>query len=135
MLTYGDGVADVDIGALVKFHQSHGRLATMTTVNSGQRFGVIDIREGGQINSFREKDDHDGSQINAGFMVMQPEVFDYIRQGDATVFEKQPLEELARENQLMAYRHTGFWHCMDTQRDKMQLETMWESGEAPWKIW
>lgn len=134
MLTYGDGVADVNLKKLVEFHQSHGRIATITAVNVGQRFGVLDIQQNGAIQAFREKNDRDGALINGGFMVMNPEIFDYI-EGDDTVLEKEPLENLARDGQLMAFTHEGFWKCMDTQRDKQQLETMWQSGRAPWKIW
>ena len=134
MLTYGDGVSDIDINDLIRFHQSHGKIATVTSVNVGQRFGVLDISENNQIMSFREKDQIDGSYINAGYMVLNPEVFDYI-EGDETSFEKEPLEKLAKEGQLMAYKYHGFWKCMDTQRDKMQLEALWESGNAPWKVW
>ena len=134
MLTYGDGLADVDLKKLEEFHRQHGRIATITAVNVGQRFGVLDIQQGGRIQAFREKNDRDGALINGGFMVMSPEVFDYI-QGDDTVLEKEPLENLARDGELMAFTHDGFWKCMDTQRDKMQLEAMWQSGQAPWKIW
>lgn len=134
MLTYGDGVSDVDLKELAAFHQAHGKIATITAVNVGQRFGVLDIRQGGQIQSFREKNDSDGAWINGGFMVMDPQVFTYI-EGDRTVFEKDPLERLAKDGQLMAYQHHGFWKCMDTQRDKMQLEALWQEGNAPWKIW
>ena len=134
MLTYGDGVADVDIAALLAFHKKHGKIATITAVNVGQKFGVLDVDGDNNINAFREKNDDDGSLINGGFMVMEPGVFDYI-EGDATVFEKKPLEDLARDGQLMAYKHNGFWKCMDTQRDKMQREEMWSKGEAPWKVW
>ncbi len=134
MLTYGDGVANVDIAALLQYHQSHGKIATITTVNVGQRFGIIDVNDSGKIEAFREKNEADGSLINGGYMVMNPEVFDYI-EGDSTVLEKEPLENLAKDGQLMAYHHTGFWHCMDTQRDKKQLEEMWNSGNAPWKTW
>ena len=134
MLTYGDGVADVDIAALLAFHKKHGKIATITAVNVGQKFGVLDVDGDNNINAFREKNADDGSLINGGFMVMEPGVFDYI-EGDATVFEKKPLEDLARDGQLMAYKHNGFWKCMDTQRDKMQLEEMWSKGEAPWKVW
>ena len=134
MLTYGDGLADVDLKKLVEFHRQHGRIATITAVNVGQRFGVLDIQQGGRIQAFREKNDRDGALINGGFMVMNPQVFDYI-QGDDTVLEKEPLENLARDGELMAFTHDGFWKCMDTQRDKMQLEAMWQSGQAPWKIW
>lgn len=134
MLTYGDGVSDIDMNDLIRFHQSHGKIATVTSVNVGQRFGVLDISENNQIVSFREKNQMDGSYINAGYMVLNPEVFDYI-EGDETSFEKEPLEKLAKEGQLMAYKYHGFWKCMDTQRDKMQLEALWESGNAPWKVW
>lgn len=134
MLTYGDGVGDIDINVLLDFHQKHGKLATITAVNVGQRFGVLDVQPDGQIQSFREKQNDDGSVINAGFMVFQPEIFDYI-EGDSTVLENAPLERLAAEGQLMAYKHTGFWKCMDTQRDKQQLEELWASGQAPWKVW
>ena len=134
MLTYGDGLADVDLKKLEEFHRQHGRIATITAVNVGQRFGVLDIQQGGRIQAFREKNDRVGALINGGFMVMNPQVFDYI-QGDDTVLEKEPLENLARDGELMAFTHDGFWKCMDTQRDKMQLEAMWQSGQAPWKIW
>ena len=134
MLTYGDGVSNINLKALEEFHRAHGKIATISAVNIGQRFGVLDLDSNAQIHSFREKNDDDGSLINGGFMVMNPEVFDYI-EGDSTVFEKEPLENLAKNGQLMAYRHNGFWKCMDTQRDKMQLEEMWASGKAPWKTW
>ena len=134
MLTYGDGVADVDLNALAEFHKNHGKIATLTSVNMGQRFGVLDLDDNGQIQSFREKNDDDGAMINGGFMVFEPGIFDYL-QDDTTVLEKAPLENLAKGGQLMAYRHRGFWKCMDTQRDKQQLEAMWQSGNAPWKIW
>lgn len=133
-LTYGDGVADIDLQKLLSFHQSHGKIATITAVDLAQRFGVLDISDDGQISAFREKNDADGNAINGGFMVMQPRIFDYI-DGDDTVFEKAPLERLAADGQLMAYKHTGFWKCMDTQRDKQQLEELWASGKAPWRIW
>lgn len=134
MLTYGDGVSNVNIDELVKFHKSHGKIATITTVSVAQRFGVLDIDENGQINAFREKDALDNSLINGGFMVFNPEVFDYLG-GDETVLEKEPLERLALDGQLMSYRHDGFWKCMDTKREKEQLEDMWQSGNAPWKVW
>ncbi len=134
MLTYGDGVCDINLNELEEFHRAHGKTATISAVNIGQRFGVLDLESDGQINSFREKNDSDGGVINGGFMVLNPEVFDYI-EGDSTVFEKEPLENLAKNGELMAYRHHGFWKCMDTQRDKMQLEEMWASGNAPWKSW
>lgn len=134
MLTYGDGVADIDINDLVRFHKSHGKIATITAVNIGQKFGVLDIDEDGSISKFREKNQSDGGVINAGYMVLNPEIFDYI-EGDNTVFEKEPIEHMAEDGQLMAYKHTGFWKCMDTQRDKLQLEDMVSSGNAPWMCW
>ena len=134
LLTYGDGVSNVDIKKLVEFHQSHGKIATMTAISTRQRFGVLDLTADHQVHSFREKTTDDGAIINGGFMVMQPEIFDYI-EGDSTVFEKKPLATLADEGQLMAYMHKDFWQCMDTQRDKNLLEEMWASGEAPWKVW
>lgn len=134
MLTYGDGVADVDLNALLTFHRSHGKIATMTAVNVGQQFGVLEIGKGGMIDKFREKSDSDGGVINAGYMVLNPQIFDYI-EGDETVFEKKPLETVAAEGQLMAYMHKGFWKCMDTQRDKEQLEKLIASGDAPWMVW
>lgn len=134
MMTYGDGVSNVDIASLVKFHRDHGKVATMTAVNAGQRFGVLDIETDDHISAFREKSDDDGNMINAGFMVLNPEVFGFI-EGDSTVFESNPLQAIAKQGQLMAFKHEGFWQCMDTQRDKMKLEELWATGEAPWKIW
>ena len=134
MLTYGDGVADIDLSALAEFHKNHGKIATLTTVNVGQKFGVLDLDNSGQVKAFREKNDNDGALINGGFMVFNPGIFDYL-EDDATVLEKAPLENLAKDGQLMAYCHEGFWKCMDTQRDKQQLEELWQSGRAPWKIW
>lgn len=134
MITYGDGVSNLDITQLVKFHQSHGRLVTMSAYNARQRFGVLDIDENGLINEFREKTQGDGNMINIGFMVCQPEFIDYI-QGDSTVLEAEPLETAARMGQLMAYKHDGFWQCMDTMREREQLEKLWDSGQAPWKVW
>lgn len=134
MMTYGDGVCDIDINALFEFHKSHGKLATMTVVNAGQRFGVIKMDEEGNVTSFREKKNVDGVPINGGYMVLDPKVIDYI-EGDSTVFEQKPLEDLVADGQLMAYKHNGFWQCMDTLRDKQNLEAIWASGEAPWKKW
>ncbi len=135
LMTYGDGVSDIDLDALVRFHKERGQLATLTAVHVGQRFGVIDIeRENGTIRAFREKSSADGSRISAGFMVLEPEVFDYI-DGDGTVFEKEPLRRLAADGQLNAYKHNGFWQCMDTQREKEMLDEMWATGNAPWKVW
>jgi glucose-1-phosphate cytidylyltransferase len=134
LLTYGDGVSDIDINDLVSFHKTHGKMATMSSYNVGQRFGVLEIDSNNQINAFREKSESDGSMINIGFMVLNPEIFDYI-EGDSTVLEKQPLEDLASKGQLMSYKHKGFWQCMDTQRDKQKLEELWAANDAPWKVW
>lgn len=133
-LTYGDGVTDLNIGELIAFHKAHGRTATLSAINIGQRFGVLDIQPDESITAFREKKTEDGNAINGGFMVMEPAIFDYI-EGDETVFEKEPLEKLAKGGQLMAYRYGGFWQCMDTQRDLQNLESMWQSGSAPWRVW
>ncbi len=134
MLTYGDGVSTVDLKALNEFHKKHGKIATITTVNIGQAKGVLDIDEGNVIRSFREKDESDGSLINGGFMVLNPEIFDYL-EGDATIFEQGPLQRLAAEGELMSFYHQGFWQCMDTQREMHKLEELWQSGRAPWKVW
>lgn len=134
MLTYGDGVADININALIDYHRSQHKMATMTAVQPGGRFGVLDISDSGMIHSFREKRKEDGGWVNGGFMVLEPKVFDFI-ENDQTVFEREPLEKIAEMGQLCAYRHTGFWQCMDTQRDKNLLENMWANGEAPWKVW
>lgn len=134
MLTYGDAVCDVNIADLVQFHKKHGKLATLTAVIQKQQKGVLDITEQGSVKSFREKQGSDGTAINAGFMVLQPEVFDYL-EGDQTVFETTPLQRLVEEGELMSYRHTGFWQCMDTAREKELLETLWANGTAPWKVW
>lgn len=134
MLTYGDGVSDVNIKELVAFHKESGKLATLTAINVDQKFGVLDINANNQIEAFREKSREDCSLINGGYMVLEPKVFDYI-DGDSTVFEKAPLENLAKDGQLCAYKHNGFWKCMDTLRDKNQLEEMWASKNAPWKVW
>lgn len=134
MMTYGDAVCDVNIEKLVKFHKKHGKLATLTSVIQSQEKGVLDITEQGSVKSFREKCAVDGLPINAGFMVLQPKIFDYIS-GDDTIFEKEPLDRIAAENELMSYRHTGFWQCMDTTREKDILERLWWSGKAPWKVW
>lgn len=134
MLTYGDGVSNIDINQLLSFHKTQGKLATITSINAGQKFGVLDISKNNEILSFREKNNDDGSFINGGYMVLEPEVFNYIKD-DNTVFEKEPLENLAKNHELVAYKHNGFWKCMDTLRDKNQLEEMWNSGHAPWKVW
>lgn len=134
MLTYGDGVSDINIQKLVEFHKRHGKLITMSAYNAEQRFGVLDIDEYGQVKEFREKTRGDGNLINIGFMVCQPEFIDYI-DGDDTVLERKPLETAAKNGELMAYKHEGFWQCMDTVREKELLEKMWRSGNAPWKVW
>ncbi len=133
-MTYGDGVCDVDIQKLVEFHQSHGKIATLTAVQMEQQKGVLNIGGDNAVQSFREKSNNDGALINAGYMVLQPEIFDYII-GDDTVFEKEPMERLAKEGQLMSYTHKGFWQCMDNKREKDLLEKLWETGQAPWKSW
>ena len=134
MLTYGDGVCNVDLRALTEFHQSHGRTATITTVNIGQQKGVLDIDDGNVVRSFREKSANDGAIINGGFMVLNSEIFSYL-EDDTTVFEQGPMQRLAQEGQLMSFYHDGFWQCMDTQREMKKLEELWQSGKAPWKIW
>ncbi len=134
LLTYGDGVSDVDIRALVDFHRSHGKLATITAAQPGGRFGAIDLADDGRVLGFREKPKGDGGWINAGFFVMQPGVFAYIG-GDGTVLEREPLERIAGDGELVAFRHHGFWQPMDTLRDKTLLDSLWRSGRAPWKSW
>ena len=134
MLTYGDGVSDIDIKKLLQFHKQKGKIATLTAINAAQRFGTVDISEDNTVRSFREKSDIDNSLINGGYMVFEPEIFNYI-DGDKTMLENEPLERLAREGQLVAYKHDGFWKCMDTLRDKNQLEALWDNGHAPWKVW
>lgn len=134
LLTYGDGVSDLDITQLISFHKGHGKMVTISAYNAGQRFGVLDISGSGQVHEFREKTQGDGSMINIGYMVCNPAFFDYF-EGDTTVLEKVPLGTVAEAGQLMAYKHPGFWQCMDTVREKEQLEAMWASGNAPWKVW
>lgn len=134
MLTYGDGVCDVNIQKLVGFHKSHGKLATLTAVKLQQSKGVLDIGGDYAVRAFREKSARDSAPINAGFMVLEPQVFDYL-DGDNCVFEQAPLTKLAEEGQLMSYQHTGFWQCMDTEREKKELEKLWSTGHAPWKVW
>lgn len=134
LMTYGDGVCDVDICKLVEFHKSHGKIATLTAVLQEQQKGILDIGGDNAVKSFREKNMTDGSPINAGYMVLQPEVFDLI-DNDNTVFEKEPLEKLVKKGELMSYMHRGFWQCMDNAREKRMLEKMLESGNAAWKKW
>ena len=135
MLTYGDGVADIDIDALVGFHKSHGKLMTMTSAQPDGRFGALDISSDNQVLEFKEKPKGDGNWINAGFFVCEPKVFDYITEGDQTTFEQTPLMNLARDGEIFTYKHDGFWQPMDTLRDKNTLQKFWESGKAPWKVW
>lgn len=130
--TYGDGVADVDIRASIEFHRHHGRKATVTAIQPPGRFGALDI-DGSAVRSFQEKPAGDGAWINGGFFVLEPSVFAYL-ESDSTIWEAQPLQELARQDQLRAYQHRGFWQAMDTVRDKNQLEELWR-GKAPWKCW
>jgi len=134
MLTYGDGVADVDIRKLLQFHKDTGKCATLTAVRPDVRFGILDL-EGDNVTSFREKISEDADWVNGGFMVLEPEVFDYIDEGDGTIFEKGPLQKLSSDGQLAAFKHPGFWHCMDSLRDKENLEELWKTGKAPWKLW
>ena len=135
MLTYGDGVSDVDMDALLAYHRSHGKAITMTSVQPDGRFGTFEAEDGGRVSRFVEKPRGDGSWINGGFFVCEPRVFDYLALGDATVFEQEPLQRLALENELHTYRHNGFWKCMDTLRDKNDLNQMWQSDNALWKTW
>lgn len=134
MLTYGDGVSNVDLNALLRFHKAHGKIATVTMISFAQQKGVIDYSADGAIRSFREKHKEDGDVINGGFMVFNPEIFDYL-EGDSTVLEDRPMEALAERGELMGYLHKGFWQCMDTQRERKKLEELWASGKAPWKRW
>lgn len=134
MLTYGDGVSDVKLDGLLEFHRSHGRIATITTVNLAQQKGVLDVSGDGRIRAFREKANQDGAVINGGFMVLQPEIFNYLEDDD-TVLEQEPMQRLAADGELMSYYHGGFWQCMDTQREKRLLEELWEQDRAPWKRW
>lgn len=133
LLTYGDGVSDIDIAASIAFHESHGRLATLTAVQPPGRFGSLNLR-GEQIESFEEKPRGDGGFINGGFFVLSPGIFDYI-DGDSTIWEREPMERLATDGQMMAFFHRGFWQPMDTLRDKLHLEDLWKEGRAPWKVW
>jgi glucose-1-phosphate cytidylyltransferase len=135
MLTYGDGVSDINIEELVKFHKSHGKAMTMTSAQPDGRFGALNITEGNQVINFLEKPNGDGGWINAGFFVCEPKVFDYITEGDATIFEQKPLQNLAKDGEIFTYKHEGFWQPMDTLRDKVYLQELWEEGKAPWKTW
>ena len=136
MLTYGDGLSNINLNDLIEYHRSHGKIATVTAVQPAGRFGLLGIDEGESVSSFREKPLGDGGWINGGFFVLNPEVFSYLPDNaDSYMWEEYPLEMLARENQLMAHKHHGFWKCMDALRDKDELERLWQSGQAQWKIW
>ena len=136
MLTYGDGLTDLDLKSLLRFHNEHGKIATVTSIQPAGKFGSLDIQEDGLVSRFFEKPKGDGYWINGGFFVLEPAVFNYL-DGDFTdvMWEDKPLEDLAKDGQLKAYKHDGFWKCMDALRDKIELDAMWESGKAKWKIW
>ena len=134
LLTYGDGVSDVNLHELLSYHKAHGKIATVTSIQPSGRFGALELTEENVVQGFQEKPKGDGAWINAGFFVLQPEIFDYIT-GDETILEREPLESLARDGELVAFKHPGFWQPMDTLRDKNLLESLWKSGEAPWKRW
>jgi len=134
MLTYGDGVSNININELVNFHKSHKKSATLTSVQPLGRFGALKIDDNNNVLNFTEKPIGDGSWINGGFFVLEPEIFDYIT-GDETYWERDPLENLAKDGQLAAYKHRGFWKPMDTLRDKIELENLWNSGNADWRVW
>lgn len=134
MLTYGDGVSNVDLNALRSFHNDHGKVMTLTAVQPSERFGVIQFGSKDSISRFLEKPQGEGAWINGGFFLCNPEIFDYLEEGDKTILERKPMEKLVKNNQLMAYRHNGFWKCMDTLRDKELLEAHWQKGDVPWTI-
>ncbi len=134
MMTYGDGVADLDVRKLLEFHRGHGKHATVTSYQPGGRFGIFRLGPDDRVTSFQEKPKADGGWVNAGFFVLEPPVFDYIA-GDDTMWEREPMENLARDGQMVAYKNPGFWQPMDTLRDKHLLEELWKSGRAPWKVW
>jgi glucose-1-phosphate cytidylyltransferase len=136
MLTYGDGVSNVNIEELVRFHQQHGKIATVTAIQPEARFGGMELNGNNKVEIFKEKPKGDGQWINGGFFVLSPGVFDYIGDNaNEIMWEDQPLEQLSKKGELIAYKHTGFWKCMDAMRDKIELEQLWQSGEAKWKIW
>ena len=134
LMTYGDGVCDIDIADLVAFHKAHGKIATLTTVTLEQDKGLLDIAYDNSVTAFREKARIDGARINAGYMVLNPEIFDYL-ENDETILEKEPMMKLAAEGELQSYQHNGFWQCMDTRREKNLLEDAWRHGKVPWKKW
>ena len=136
MLTYGDGVADIDLGDLVRFHRSHGKIATVTAIQPEARFGGMELGEGGIVKNFKEKPKGDGKWINGGFFVLRPEVFRYLDGNmDDVMWEDEPMEKLSHAGQLMAYKHNRFWKCMDAMRDKIELEALWQNNQAKWKMW
>lgn len=136
MLTYGDGVADIDLDALVKFHKAHGKIATVTAIQPEARFGGMELGVNGIVKSFKEKPKGDGKWINGGFFVLGPRVFDYLEGDmDNTMWEDSPMERLSQDGEIMAYRHNGFWKCMDAMRDKIELEALWQNNHAKWKTW
>lgn len=135
MLSYGDGVADINIEELIKFHKVHGKAVTMTSAQPDGRFGALELDVNNKVNEFKEKPKGDGSWINAGYFVCEPKVFDYITEGDASVFEQAPLMNLAKDNEVYTYKHHGFWMPMDTLRDKIKLNEMYENKTAPWVVW
>lgn len=135
MLTYGDGVSDVDINALVEYHEKNGRIVTMTAIQPGGRFGVLDIGGENLVSRFTEKSREDGGWVNGGFMVLEPDVFSYLNDDPNLVFERTPLESIAKNGELIAYKHNGFWQCMDTMRDKINLDNMIANHNAPWMVW
>jgi glucose-1-phosphate cytidylyltransferase len=134
-MTYGDGVSDINIKELLAFHEAHKKAATVTAIQPGGRFGVMDIDDKDIVGSFEEKPKEDGNWISGGFFVLEYKVFDYITPGDMTIFEQDTMPSLAADGELAAYRYRGFWHPMDTLRDKVKLENMWDAGNAPWKVW
>jgi glucose-1-phosphate cytidylyltransferase len=135
MLTYGDGVSNINIAQLVEYHKQHGKLCTVTSVQPSGRFGALDLTDDLGVNSFLEKPKGDGSWINGGYFVCQPEVFNYIKDGDSTVWEQAPMEQIASNGEMKAYKHDGFWRPMDTLKDKHDLNDMWDKNNAPWKTW
>lgn len=135
LLTYGDGVSDIDIAASIEEHKKNGKALTVTAYKPNGKFGALEIDDAGSVNAFTEKPAGDGMWINAGYFICEPEVFSYITEGDSTIFEKAPLENLAKDGKMHSYKHTGFWKPMDTLRDNTELNAMWDSGKAPWKKW
>ncbi|SJZ57895.1 glucose-1-phosphate cytidylyltransferase [Cetobacterium ceti] len=135
LLTYGDGVSDINIVESIKEHKKNGKALTVTAFKPNGKFGALELGENGEVEAFTEKPAGDGMWINAGYFVCEPEVFDYITEGDSTIFEKAPLENLAKDGKMGSYKHNGFWKPMDTLRDNVELNQMWDTGKAPWKIW